>query len=441
MNATYRMDGMGGGDRLEGELRAWLRAFDPGELPEAARARAFRDVEATTQSARRFRDAWPRLGLAAAVPLLIVVGIALAALGPTSAAAIIGSKAPDSVLPTPGSGDALGPGTDWGALFGLMATSACMGLLTFISGARRMAARVLFGRTPEEDAPLKPVRLRSMPLLSWLIGALATVEIGLSVLLFTAGNAIAMSPGVVTLLVLGLANVILAVSVPMRYPMRDRSSRLLVFYLAIPLVASIAQLTSLLNVVPTDSLFPLLVAGLQLVSFVAPVALAAGLARRSQLVVRPPLGLAAVLIAVAIGLRLAPFVPNVAVMAPEWIAFDTGLVILFSLGDVALLTAAWVCYSTARVANRWIPRAAAAAGCATLPLQAMPQRLQLLLQVIAPNAIDDRSIFEFSAWWWSLTQLVAVALLAFAFLAGLSRAEPVVETAADKDEEEADSTD
>ena len=304
MNGAYQMDGAGGrngDDRLEHDLRAWLRGFDPGELPMVARVRLDADLRAAATE-RSPRPRW--LGavqpvVAAVVLVLVALAAATVIGGSHSAASIIGAPTitdPISVV-TPGDETGI-PGPDYSAGLVLVALSALAGGLILVPKVRATFVRVAFPASAESRDDVLPIprSWRSVSPLVWILGALAIVvavawfadQIGVinSGPVADPPNRIAVMIRIalqVPVLVLG------SVAVPLRYRLTSPWTRLLMAGMSMSLV--IQSLSLLATVVNLQSTYLWLIflslSSLQL------FAIAGGLAARSGVVSKPPLALAA----------------------------------------------------------------------------------------------------------------------------------------------------
>jgi hypothetical protein len=284
--------------RMEAELPRWLRTFEPAATPIALRVRVSADLRAEAQ--RRARPLpWLVPALSSIASLAAVVGVGLILLLAFASASQIHSVGGPGVVLPPDLGNQTGSSglSLWPfyadpvmvllvlALAVLIAASVCFRPL------RAAIGRVVLGKGAGTPAALLPFRrpVRSIPRLTWALGALAMATAVWCELVF-GGTPL---PGIP---VLGMSSLAVAFAVALRYPRHDRSSELMLLgSLAVELDMVLLGAVRTATLVSLHSYFGLLDV-VSLLSNLAFVILASGLAARSGLAFRPPLVLAVVAI-------------------------------------------------------------------------------------------------------------------------------------------------
>ena len=236
MNANLGLGGRNGGGlqttRMEAELSAWLRSFEPAGAPIAMRLRTSADLQAAAELSNR-RFSWlasklSPIGSLAAVVLAVGAIFILALMGRISGGTV---GAPGLDLPPTTGPAGLGqtfPGID-GPLFLLLALAAAglAGASVYLRPVRVAFGRVVYGRGAAAPGALLPFRrpLRDLGIsrLTWALGIAAVALIGWWWWIYQLPASVA--EFVVT--VVYAYPVFLAFAIALRYPRRDRSGRLM----------------------------------------------------------------------------------------------------------------------------------------------------------------------------------------------------------------------
>lgn len=279
--------------RMEAELPGWLRTFEPAATPIALRLRVSADLRAEARRPRRPLP-WLVPALSSMASLAAVVGVGLILLLAFASASQIHSvSGPGAALP-PDLGNQTGSSDlSWWpfyadpvmvllvlALAVLIAASVCFRPL------RAAIGRVVLGKGAGVPAAPLPFRrpVRSIPRLTWALGALAMATAVWYELVF-GGTELGIP-------VLGMSSLAVAFAVALRYPRHDRSSELMLLgSLAVELDMVFLGALQTTITVWQQPYFGLVVVA-SLLSNLAFVILASGLAARSGLAFRPPLVLA-----------------------------------------------------------------------------------------------------------------------------------------------------
>jgi hypothetical protein len=290
-------------DRMEAELTKWLGGLEPTGTPISLRFRTFADLRAEAALPRP-RIPWLRSALStmaslgsvvAGAGLLVLFAVIGATAQPGSAA---GAYGPGLSGVGPGSASPFGGDYNYGpgpvAILMLLAASTLAGCIVLIPRLRRVVGRIAFGKSAA--APIAPLPYRrswrSVTPIAWILVALA---VGLTVESIRSLMTSQHDSFMLVLALDGMAAQTIALSIPLtvawRYPLRDRSARLL-------LLGALAACADVLLFVafhlaggfPSWSewftLWPL-------VYILGFAALAAGMAGRAGAVRRPPRQLAA----------------------------------------------------------------------------------------------------------------------------------------------------
>jgi hypothetical protein len=326
--------------------------------------------------------------------------------------------------------------------------SALAGLSVFMPRVRRLARRVALGTAEAAPAAALPFKrpLRSIPRVAWAMAALGLVSAAWTLWLV---NYLSNQPGSVAaapwIFAINLCLLPVVVSVPAvvawRYPLADRSSRLLLLGTAATLFISLLSLfEATFNLYGVSALAYALEYVYGVLSVTSSVALAAGLARRSGSVRRPPLWLAAAAVGAAFFIQMS--------FLFDWLFEESDGGVLFGMSPtdlvtwlfaaasnwlelVGLLAIWWVGISAwRRHGGAWAWRLVLMAG--TLQLIALlPERLFNLyngyLVFYTPFGTvgaGDFSTMIALAQWRSLTGAIAVTALVLALLIGLRPVPP-----------------
>jgi hypothetical protein len=292
-------------DRMEAELTRWLDGLEPTGTPITLRFRTFADLRAEAALPRP-RLPWLRSALSTMASLGSVVAGAgllmlLAFIGATAqpGAAVAGSMGsglsgagPISVS-TMGGDYTIGP--DPVAILLFLFTGALAGCTILIPRLRRVVGRIAFGKSAA--APRDPLHFRrswrSVTPIAWILSALAVGLTVWSICVIAASHYDEhMRVLVLDSMITQTTALFIPVAIAWRYPLRDRSARLLLFG-ALAAIANLlfSVVLYFLGSFPTFS--QPLTAFWWVVSMLAFVALAAGIAGRAGTVRRPSLRLAA----------------------------------------------------------------------------------------------------------------------------------------------------
>jgi hypothetical protein len=286
--------------RMEAELSSWLRAFEPAATPIALRVRVSADLRAEAQRPRGPLP-WLVPVLSSMASLAAVVGVGLILLLAMASASQIHSVGGPGAVSPPDLGNQTGSSDlSWWPFYAdpamvllLLAFAALIAASVCLGSVRAAIGRVVLGKNAGPPADLVSFRrpVRSIPRLTWALGALAIA----TALWFelVLGGMDFLLPGIP---VLSLSSIAVAFAVALRYPRRDRSSKLMLLgSLVIELDMVLLGAVETATLVSLHSWFGLVVV-VSFLSHLAFVVLAAGLASRSGLAVRPPLVLALVAI-------------------------------------------------------------------------------------------------------------------------------------------------
>lgn len=285
---------------LEAALPAWLRSFDAGPMPIAARLRISADL-------RKFegRSSGSMLSLARGLGQL-AVSLVVLALAAVVIVGLIGEKiagavgAPGSVLPGQptnplGSAQSLGGLGPIGVVL-LVVMAALVGAAVYLRPVRRAAER-LAGNADPVSVELLPVR-RKLREIGIRTRVLAILPVGL-VVWYALSYPIA-TPLEMFLLVTGFLPATFAFAAAYRYQLRDRGSRLifagglaLLAHAALSMTWQAARVLGLSEQLAGSLLSPALRIAQSALLAVGYVALAAGIVCASGVTRRPPLGLSA----------------------------------------------------------------------------------------------------------------------------------------------------
>jgi hypothetical protein len=444
---------------MEIELTNWLRGLEPGGTPISLRFQAFADLR--EEAARpRPRFARPMAALSSAASLGTVVAgaglmllalVLVAGLGHTTGVAGGVASVPGVGQPATPPMDANGqPGMNPLFIIGLPLATLIAAASVLWPALRRSLARLAFGTSPTTPAaPLPlPRNLRSISRLAWVLGAVA-VAVALwaeSGTVFSAQAAAYAEPAAYRLSNL-IAPILLVpcwVAVAVRYPMTDRSARLILASTIISITIDVLLVS--ITLVNPAALYPYWLELITALNAAGVVLLAAGVAGRSGGVRRPRLALAAVAVGASFVMAATFFF---------WFGFDwrdpsTVSYAIVQVAEawfinIAWLAMAWVGWTSARRPGaHWGWWLVCAAG--VLPLLA--ELPQYLLQVysylaatpidlsfvdtpvaaqatapVAAQASDQARLLSWASWgatWWSVVLgLLAMASRAAALLSGL----------------------
>jgi hypothetical protein len=438
-------------DRMEAELTRWLSGLEPAATPVALRVRTFANLR--DEAARPpQRLAWLRPALSSAASLsAVVLGLGFVAVlavvsasqghgtgGPGSAAPYVGGQ---PVLPGatgPGEAPVIQRGLDLSGLLILVAT-ALAGLSIFLPRVQRLGRRIALGKVETTPGVALPLRrsVRSIPRVTWALVALGLLSALWTLWLVFQPNW--MLPPI-WLLAFSICMLPVTVSVPAvvawRYPLADRSSRLLLLGTTATLGVSLVSLLTL-SVYQAPAIgeplgrLLMYVYGALLVT--SSVALAAGLAGRSESMRRPPLWLAAVAIGAAFLIEMGPLLDML--IGTGGFAWSTPPIDLAGwvfaaacrwLELVGLLAIPWVgICALRRHGGSWGWRLVLAAGAFEL-IGRLPGILLylyngLLVYYTPFGAVGpgDFSTTYALAQWQSVTGNIAVVALVLALLTGL----------------------
>jgi hypothetical protein len=342
MNAQFGRGRATAAGRLEAELPAWLRGFDPGEAPIALRVRISRDLRLETPL--HAHVTWLVRGpssIAAAMFLVVVAALVLlGTIGGRLGGAVgsPGSGWPSQaawppVSPTPFAG----PNQPMIAVL-LLVVSALVGAGVYLGPVRRLARLAVGGTEPTTVELLAmPRHLRDVSIRTRVLAILPAVLVVWYLTQLTQPTMLDI------LMVTAFLPATFAFAIALRYPIRDGATGLMfaggLALLAQPLVGLIWQVA---NVVGFYDVFapPPIFMVLQITQSALPAAgysaLAAGLMGRSGLANRPPLALCAAVAGATFLLTATNFV--------VWATTADGLDSPFSVSPELL----------ANVASSWI---------------------------------------------------------------------------------------
>ena len=284
--------------RMEAELPRWLRTFEPAATPIALRLRVSADLRAEARRPHRPLP-WLVPALSSMASLAAVVGVGLILLLAFASASQIHSVGGPGVVLPPDLGNQTGSSDlSWWPFYAdpvmvlpVLALAVLIAASVCLRPVRAAIGRVVLGKGAGVPAAPLPFRrpVRAIPRLTWALGALALATAAWYELLF-GGTEL---PGIP---VVGFSSLAVAFAVALRYPRHDRSSELMLLgSLAIELDMVLLGALETATLVSLHSWFGLVVV-VSFLSHLAFVVLAAGLASRSGLALRPPLVLALVAI-------------------------------------------------------------------------------------------------------------------------------------------------
>ena len=443
----------GSGALMETELSNWLRGLEPGGTPISLRFQAFVDLR--EEAARpRPRFARPMAVLSSAASLGTVVAAAgfmllalvfVAGLGHTTGVAGGAVSAPGVGQPaTPNVDTYEGPGMNPLLLIGLPLATLIAAASVLWPALRRSLARLAFGTHPTTPAaPLRlPRNLRSISRLAWVLGAVAVAF----ALWAEFGNDSGPEPAAYRFsnLIAPIILVPLWVAVALRYPMTDRSARLILASTIISITVYLLVIS--ITLVNPPGLYPYWLDLVTALNAAGVVLLAAGVAGRSGGVRRPRLALAAVAVGASFVMAATFFF---------WVGFDwrdpsTVSHAIVQVAEawftkIAWLAMAWAGWTAARRPGaHWGWWLVCAAGVLTL-LAGLPQYLLQVYSYFAATPIDlsvvdgpvwaqasppvgaqasdQARVLAWASWgatWWSVVLgLLAMASRTAALLSGL----------------------
>lgn len=302
--------------RLEAELPGWLRKFEPAGTPIALRLRISADLHAEADRPRRrllrMQPALSSVGMLAAV----VVGVGLVLLLAVVGASLgHGVGSPVTAPPPDASGqqtsDVLGAYGILAWLLPLIAGSALMAAVVCVPVVRHGIGRLALGRGEAAPSAPRALRrpLREVPLSVW---ALAALTVAITLWTWQVFRAMIAAPAIDFLwwVYWLIEGPVLALAVRLRYPLRDRASRMMMSGCLALSMASLCYLAALTGSLAWNSSWGLPMevlfyanAGL---TSAGCLALVAGLAGRAGITRRPPIGLVALLTGVAFCAELQP---------------------------------------------------------------------------------------------------------------------------------------
>ena len=443
----------GSGGLMETELSNWRRGLEPGGTPISLRFQAFADLR--EEAARpRPRFARPMAALSSAASLGTVVAgaglmllalVFVAGLGHTTGVAGGVASVPGAGQPAnPPMDDFGGPGMSPLFMIGLPLATLIAAAGVLWPRLRLALSRLAFGRNPTTPAaPLPlPRNLRSISRLAWVLGAVAVAF----ALWFEFWIDHGAEPGPYRFndLIAPIMLVPLWASVAVRYPMTDRSVRLILASTIMSITIDLLMVSiTLLN---QAALYPYWLDLIAVLNAACVVLLAAGVAGRSGGVRRPGLAIAAV----AVGASFAMSATFFFWFGLDWRDPSNLSYAISQIGEawfikVAWLAMAWVGWNAARRPGAhwgwWLICAAAVLTLlAGLPgyllqvysnLAAIPIDLSFVdtpvwAQASAPvtaQTSDQARLLSWASWgatWWSVVLgLLAMASRTAALLSGL----------------------
>lgn len=472
MNPHVDRSAEGSNVRMEAELIKWLGGFEPAGTPIALRFRTFADLRAEADRPRR-RLPWLLPALSSMASLgAVVFGAGLIMLLAVAGASVSqGVGGSGGVGPSFVGGGAGSPpidyvtssyGPDPVALLLLLVASVLAGASVLLPRVQSLVCRIAFGKGEAAPSAPLPFRrpLRSISRLTWVLGAVAAVTLlGQFWIAYGVARMQMVLPEGLPSLFSAAMIVPFAVAVALRYPLRDRSSKLLlvgtVAMVANQLLFSTLALLSLVGLYPFD--WTGLLYLVDFLSVASAVGIAAGLAGRSGSVRRPPLRLAAASVGVAFfiaatylfleGLGWNPTLPypldhGVSDLA-SWVVLSAWLAILW----VGLSAWRQGRSSWRQGRSSWGWKLVVAAGALSL-LAGLPIYLNQLYLYLNPTsfnaALDGTTQTEaftyvvgLDYWWQMIATVVANAALLLALLIGLrpvpsDGVPPVAEPAAEE---------
>ncbi|MGD0121961.1 MAG: hypothetical protein ABSC46_05330 [Candidatus Limnocylindrales bacterium] len=315
MNTQFGRGRVGPSGNLEAELSVWLRGFEAGPMPIAARLRTSADLR---KLEGRPSGAMPSLArglgslaasmVALAVAAFAIVGLMGGRIG--GAVGVPGSVLPGQATNLPGSEQSaggLGPLT----VVLLVVMSALVGAAVYLRPVRRAAER-LVGSADPVSVELLPLR-RKLREIDIRTRVLAILPVGLVVwyaLSYPIGTPLEMF-----LLVAAYLPATFAFAVAYRYRLRDRGSRLmfagglaLLAHAALGMTWQAAGVLGLSEQVAGLLMSPALRIAQSALLALGYVALAAGVVGTSGVTRRPPLALSAAAVGTTFLLAAANFV-------------------------------------------------------------------------------------------------------------------------------------
>jgi hypothetical protein len=440
--------------QMQALLTKWLRGLEPTGTPFALRVRTFADLrDEAARPSPRFARLRPILSTASSV------ASAGAAAGVVALVAILGATLDRSggvvgAMGTPLDGETvILPASDYYwmpdplAVLALLVASAVAGAIVFVPWLRNLAGRLAFGRNATEPAPPLPLKRRwraISPLVwvlavAWVLFAVQAASTVVSLQQIEArlqGEMGGGDPSFAPLILYSALSPVvwttLAIAVPLRYPLRDRSAGLLL----LGALAPFAGLALVLVAVVSGHLVPEVWYADAFLSAASIVAIAFGLARRSGSVRRPPLWLAAV--AIGAVFVLTETVPFLYLLIPVLSWEEITGTVYACASHLSWLAILWVGFAASR--RNTHPRAwrfVLAAGvltvlpwisdylltlCSFLPVPYSPVSYDCtagVCQQSSPSTIPWNILDSLQSWWDLGARLLAQASLAVALLIGL----------------------
>jgi fumarate reductase subunit D len=307
MNDAYGIDRAGRPDRLERELRAWLREFDPGEIPPAQRVAVFAGL-----GARSSDRSWARVRLAVRITSiatsLVLGGVIVAAwraLDMSAGVVMPGAQLTPSIPTMPQIDGSPATRYDAVVLVAVALVSCLAAASTRLPLVRRVFVRLIMGRSPE--AVTEPRQLRrwtAAPRPAW---AIVLVSLAYNVWWMSRlqlGGVQTLQQARLYFLTLCLAAGLFlpSVAIVLRYRFAERSTQLMLAAVFAPMLNAVIVLALPWGALDASQSY---VVGL-VAAFVlnlGPVLLAVGIARRAGFVRRPPWWLLAGVVGVVVALE------------------------------------------------------------------------------------------------------------------------------------------
>ena len=376
-------------DRMEAELTKWLGGLEPTGTPIALRFRTFADLR--EEAARPLpRLPWLRSALSTTASVGSVVAgagllVLLAFIGATAQPGAAVAGAYGSGLSGAGIGSVSPMGGDYNyapdpvAILLFLFTGALAGCTVLIPRLRRVVGRIAFGKSAA--APGDPLHFRrswlSVTPIAWILSALAVGLTVWGICNFAASHYDDyMGVFVAYSMIMQTIALFIPVAIAWRYPLRDRSARLLLFG-ALAVIANLLFYVVLyLGISP--EFYTAMSAVFSVVTMLAYIALAAGIAGRAGKVRRP-------------SLRLAALGVGAAFMYATMTLFPTGYE---SVQPQYLLQSLTGCFTTwivqaAWVAIAWVGIAAWRRGRGSWAWKLVLAAGTLHLLALAPNFINS----------------------------------------------------
>jgi hypothetical protein len=428
--STLDRHGTHAADRLERELAAWLARFEPAATPVALRLRSYADLRDQAERPGP-RLAWlkPALSLAGSVAAIGGTAFALMALAVLSAAVDrsgfggMGSQ-PEPTEPTPAGSYAL-------ISLIVAAVGVLAGASLYLGYLRRSFVRVVFGASKATPAALLPLRRhwRSIGLPVLAVAVLTLVTMIAAWLAFLDDLADIDISWVGPWLVSSLAVAPLVLVIAWRYPLKDRSTRLLLAGAVLCLIYLWAGYAwrwvwffpPLLDQKVVALLIP------YLLPMMAVVVLVAGLAARLDLRVGPRTAVAALF--VALGFMQTRFGPipagETSPLLSQLLWVVEGLNVWFLF--LAWLAAAWIGFAGFRRtrSRAWLIVLAAgavgASGYASVYVMSTGVFFEL-----GPYTDAWLHLYELSTSWYQLAMALAPVGVLVALLVGLRPVAPAL---------------